>query len=331
MLTQRQNMLETIRGGNPDRFVKQYEALEFVMNTPYNMQYPMMPACPGGEPVKCGWGYTNAWPAGTPGAFPLHDAEHLVCPDVTEWKKYVKAPDINYTAEDWKACQETAEKIDRNEKLVAAFVAPGLFEMCHYLLEIQEALVNFYEEPEAMHELIEYVTEWELKYAEQICTYIKPDVLFHHDDWGTQRSTFMSVDMFREFFLEPYSRIYKYYHDHGVEVVIHHNDSYSATLVPTMIEMGIDVWQGCMSVNNLPELVKKYGGQITFMGGIDNGKVDKEDWTPEIIAEETDQLCRDCGKLYFIPCTSHGLNFSTYPGVYDAVDAEIDKMSKEMF
>ena len=324
-------MMETIKGGNPDRFVKQYEALAFVLTTPYQMQYPMMPAKPGDDPVVCGWGYTNAWPAGQAGAFPVHDEEHIVCPDITRWREFVKAPDISYTAEDWKQCLEDISKIDRNEQMVAAFVAPGLFEMCHYLCEIQNALINFYEEPEATHELIEYITEWELKWAEQICTYMKPDVIFHHDDWGTQRSTFMSTEMFREFYLEPYKRIYKYYHDHGVELVIHHNDSYSATLVPTMIEMGIDVWQGCMSVNDLPALVKQYGKDITFMGGIDNGRVDKADWTQEIIAEETDQLCRDCGKLYFIPCTSHGLNFSVFPEVYPAVDKEIDKMSAEMF
>lgn len=49
------------------------------------------------------------------------------------------------------------------------------------------------------------------------------------------------------------------------------------------------------------------------------------------IQEEADQLCRDCGKLYFIPCTTHGLNFSVFPEVYPAVDKEIDKMTEEMF
>ena len=92
MLTKRQNMMEVIRGGNPDRFVKQYEGLTFVLNTPYQQQYPMMPEGPGAPTVKCGWGYYNSWPAGTPGAFPLHDPEHLVCPDITEWKKYVVKP-----------------------------------------------------------------------------------------------------------------------------------------------------------------------------------------------------------------------------------------------
>ncbi len=331
MLTKRQNMLEVVRGGNPDRLVKQYEALSFVMNTPYAMQYPLMPAGPGAEMVKCAWGYYNAWPAGQPGAFPVHDAEHIVCPDISEWKKYVKAPAIDYTEEDWKPAMEAAAAIDRNEYFVTCFVAPGLFEMIHYLCEIQEALMAFYEDPDAVHELIEYVTEWELRFAEQICKYMKPDALFHHDDWGTQKSTFLSPEMFREFFLEPYQRIYKYYHDHGVELVIHHCDSYAATFVPTMIDMGIDVWQGCMSTNDLPTLVKKYGDKITFMGGIDNGKIDTPTCTQEMVDKETIPLCRACGKLGFIPCETHGLNFSVFPDVYPMGDIAIEKVSQEMF
>ena len=52
MLTKRQNMLEVIRGGNPDRFVKQYEGLTFVLNTPYQTKYPMMPEGPGAPTVN---------------------------------------------------------------------------------------------------------------------------------------------------------------------------------------------------------------------------------------------------------------------------------------
>lgn len=34
MLTKRQNLLETIRGGKPDRFVKQYEFMNLIMEAP---------------------------------------------------------------------------------------------------------------------------------------------------------------------------------------------------------------------------------------------------------------------------------------------------------
>ena len=40
-----------------------------------------------------------------------------------------------------------------------------------------------------------------------------------------------------------------------------------------------------MSVNDLPKLIKEYGKDITFMGGIDNGKVDRFDWNQEMIEE----------------------------------------------
>lgn len=137
--------------------------------------------------------------------------------------------------------------------------------------------------------------------------------------------------MFAEFIVPAYKRLYGFYKENGVELIIHHNDSFSANLVPYMIEMGIDVWQGCMTTNNTPELVKQYGGQLTFMGDLDNGLLDREDWSEELIAKEVERACRSNGKLYFIPCLVRGLPGSTYPGVYEAVSKEIDRMSKEMF
>jgi len=95
--------------------------------------------------------------------------------------------------------------------------------------------------------------------------------------------------------------------------------------------MGIDVWQGAMTTNNLPELIEKYGKDITFMGGIDSGVVDFPDWTRENIYNYTKKICEECGKLYFIPCLSQGLNFSSFEGVYEATDEVIDEVSKELF
>ena len=42
MLTKRQNFLETIRGGSPDRYVNQYEYLNIVMGTPFLAKYPVV-------------------------------------------------------------------------------------------------------------------------------------------------------------------------------------------------------------------------------------------------------------------------------------------------
>lgn len=266
-----------------------------------------------------------------PGPFPVHDTEHIVCKDLTNWRDYVKAPNVIFSEEEWEPFIKEVEKIDRKEYFVAPFIAPGIFEQCHYLQEIQNCMMNFYEEPEAMHELVDYITEWELQYAAEICKYLKPDAIFHHDDWGTQQSSFMSAEMFEEYFEPAYKKVYGYYKEHGVKLIIHHSDSFAANLVPAMIRMGIDIWQGTMSTNNIPELVEKYGGQITFMGGIDSGKVDRKDWTRESIAKVVEEACQSNGTRFYIPCNTMGGPESIYPGVYDTISEEIARVSKQYF
>jgi hypothetical protein len=336
MLTKRQNLLETIRGGNPDRFVNQYEAFMctdtiygMIMGNPIGAQgeRPM----PGGEPKKNAWGVTYAWPANVPAGFPVHDQEHKVIKDITKWKDYVQAPKTDFPAEAWAPFLPAVEAIDRNEVFATVFVAPGIFEQCHHLMGMDDALLNFYEEPEAMHELIEYFTEFELRQAAELVKYFKPDCLFHHDDWGSSKSSFLSPDMFAEFILPAYKKIYGFYKENGVELIVHHSDSFAANLVPHMIEMGIDIFQGCIPTNNVPELVKKYGGQISFMGNLDSAIVDTPDWTDESIEAEVRQAVEACGKHYYIPCIAQGGPGSIFPGVYESISKAIDKMSAEKF
>ncbi len=335
MLTKKQNLLETIRGGKPDRFVNQYEALlcqpggfGMIFADPVVVASPM--ATPGTTVVN-GWGVTIQWPDNVPGPFPVHDAAHKVLKDVTKWKEIVKAPRLDYTQEEWDKYKPAVEGIDRNEVFATVFIAPGVFEQLHYLMGMDDCLINFYEEPEAMKELIGFISDWEVRYAELLCRNFRPDALFHHDDWGSHLSSFVSPEMFAEFIVPAYKKIYGYYKAHGVELIVHHSDAYGANLVPAMIEMGIDIWQGCVTTNHVPELVKKYGGKISFMGDIDNGVVDRTDWSREVIAREVRRACETNGKLYFIPNTTMGGPISTFPGVYEAVTEEIDRMSKEMF
>ncbi len=328
MLTIRQNLLETIHGGNPDRFVNQYEFLKILQNpSGLHSANPKR----GEMGVANSWGVIRSWPEHVVAAFPEHTPDKVVIKDITHWRDYVHAPSLKFPESEWEPFIAQAEAVDRSQYFVAPMVAPGLFEQCHHLGEIQQTLINLYDEPEHMKDLIRYLVDYELELAEQLCTHLKPDALFHHDDWGSQVSTFMSPDMFEEFFLDGYKQIYGYYKSHGVELIVHHSDSYAATLVPYMIDMGIDIWQGVMTSNNIPELIKKYGGKISFMGGIDSAKVDYEGWSRDVIAKEVHRACDENGKLYFIPCASIGLAMSTFPGVYDTLAEEIDKYSKVKF
>ena len=329
MLTAKQNMLETVRGGNPDRFVNQYEAVSLLFH-PYMLHSgPKLEK--GGADVVNAWGVTNSFPANTPGPFPVHTPDKVVVKDIERWREFVHAPSLKFPQSEWDLFKAQYDAVDGSKAFKAPFIAPGLFEQTHHLCSMTEALTYYITNPDEMHELIRYLTEWELELAEGICANLHPDAIFHHDDWGAERASFLRPEMFAEFFLEPYKQIYGYYHDHGVELVIHHSDSYCANLVPYMIEMGIDVWQGCMESNDLPALVEKYAGKITFMGGIDNKSVDFTGWTQADCRKAARRAMESCGKLVFIPCITQGGPGSVFPGAYAALVAEIDQYNEETF
>jgi len=329
MLTAKENMRQTIFGGSPDRFVNQYEAISMVFTPSLSTGGPRL--VPGGEPVVNAWGVTNSWPEGVPGSFPVHTPELIVIKDIERWQDYVKAPSLDFPQEAWDMSKSMMDAVDGNLSYKAIFVAPGLFEQTHHLSEIKNALIYYALNPKEMHELLKYLTEYELELAEKVCANLHPDAMFHHDDWGSEASTFMSPDMFADFFVEPYKQIYGYYHEHGCELVIHHSDSYAATLVPYMIEMGIDVWQGVMQSNDTPALLEKYRGQITFMGDIDNKAVDFVGWTQEDARKAVHRACKDTNTRSFIPCITQGGAGSVYPGTYAALSEEIDARSVELF
>lgn len=328
MLTAKENLLECIRGGNPDRFVNQYEFIKLRMNpSGLHSKRPQK----GEADCQNAWGVTYSFPENVPAGFPVHSPEKVVIKDIENWKEYVHAPSLDFPEEEWAMFKEQYDAIDSTKALKAAFVAPGLFEQCHHLGEISATLMNLAMYPDEMHDLIKYLTEYELKLAELVCSHLKPDALFHHDDWGGERSTFMSPAMFEDFFVDAYKQIYGYYKDHGVELVFHHSDSYAATFVPAMIEMGIDVWQGPMRSNDVPSLIKKYGGKISFMGDIDNKYVDFEGWTKEDCRRAAIESMESCGMKYYIPCITQGGPGSVYKGSYQALADCIDEYNKEKF
>lgn len=328
MLTAKENLREVIKGGNPDRFVNQYEAIQLLFH-PFVTMSPLVEV--GQYDVVNAWGVYNSFPEGTPGQFPVHTPEKILIKDIENWREYVKAPPLQFPQELWDVFKAQYDAIDGNLAYKAAFVAPGLFEQTHHFSEITNALMYYITNPDEMHELIKYLVEWELELAEGICSNLKPDALFHHDDWGSEASTFLRPEMFAEFFVEPYKEIYRYYHEHGVEVIFHHSDSFAATLVPYMIEMGIDVWQGLMASNNVSELVEKYGGQISFMGAIDNKMIDFEGWTRENCDRVVKEMLDPASTNYFVPCITQGGPGSVYPGAYQALSDAIDAYNVQRF
>ena len=122
MLTARQNMLEVIKGGNPDRVVNQYEAISLLFN-PFFMISPLCQ--PGDMNVVNAWGVTNSFPEGTPGQFPVHTPDKIVIKDIEHWRDYVHAPSLKFTDEQWGVFESMYAAVDRNPPPVPPSVKAG--------------------------------------------------------------------------------------------------------------------------------------------------------------------------------------------------------------
>lgn len=314
---------ETIKpDGKPDRLLKQYEGMKFIFGNPVS-EY--IGGVKRGETAKDKWGVTKTFEENAPGPMPVINDELKVLKDITHWQDYVHAPDIANNCQDgWESCQKAAKEINDEGYLSAFVMGTGIFEQCHYLMGFEDTLTNLYEHPAEMHELIDYILDFRMRYAKLLIDNVHPDVILSHDDWGTKDALFMKRDMWREFFKEPYRKFYSYMKSEGV-IVIHHADSYCADIVDDMVEIGIDVWQGVLPENDIPTLLHHLQGKMVLMGGI-GAAIDTPVSTESEIYTYTKNLLNECAPYGgFIPCITYGL-----PGaIYKHVDAVIDRTIDE--
>lgn len=112
------------------------------------------------------------------------------------------------------------------------------------------------------------------------------DILFFGNDYGTQQSLLLSVDMWRKFFKKPTEMMTELGHQYGLKVAMHSCGAVSE-LIPELIECGID----CLNPIQVTakgmdpvELKKQFGKDIVFFGGIDLN---------EVIMKGTEKQVRD--------------------------------------
>lgn len=330
MLTQRENVLETIKkGGKPDRLANCYTAFRPIAGDPV-FQYVRGNRVRGSNSYDR-WGTYIAFPEDQPAAVPIVTAENQVIKDIENWKEYVKVPDLRANcSEGWELAKQNKAAIDASEYLSMTVMGTGIFEQLHMLMTFEDSLCNLLIYPDEMHALIEAITEYRLEYMKLIVENLRPDAILSHDDFGSQTSLFMAPDVWREFFKEPYRRLYDYLHANGI-LVIHHADSYCEPIVEDFVEIGIDIWQGVLPTNNIEAITKQLDGRMALMGGIDS-VIDQGETAEAEIRAEVRRACNEYGGLpHFIPSHTYGGPGSIFPHVEPIIFDEIERYNRERF
>lgn len=160
---------------------------------------------------------------------------------------------------------------DAADKYVVLTSHFNLFERLHMLHGFSRTLEDFYLEPEKIHQALDMILEYKLAHIEEAARRFGDRVhgLFLTDDWGTQNNTFVSPEIFNEFFAERYKRLFGSIHGHGWHVILHScgrvND-----FVPLFIDAGVDVLNMQQpQAYGISELGQAFAGKVCFLTTVD--------------------------------------------------------------
>ena len=184
-------------------------------------------------------------------------------PDITEWEKYVTIPDPKNVM-DWEAVAARNKDFCDPRKPLEITILNGLFERLISMMDMTNALMALIDEDEqeAVHRLFDKLADFYPKIIRKYKEYYHIEILTFHDDWGSQRAPFFSLDTVREMLVPYLKRIVDATHELGVIFELH-SCGKNEMLVPAMIEAGVDMWNG-QPMNDKKMLVDKYGSQMIF-------------------------------------------------------------------
>jgi uroporphyrinogen-III decarboxylase len=206
--------------------------------------------------------------------------------------KIIKSPVNN--REEWKHFKNT--RLDPNEKgrfpenwseLARHFnetdspVQLGLFPCGLYgtlrdLMGVEGSLCAFYDDPELVKDILDYLTDFWIYIYEKICKDVKADIIHIWEDMSGKQGSLISPDMIKEFMLPNYRKIKDFAEANDIPIFSVDTDGNCEELIPLFADAGVnmmfpfEVAAGC----DVVALRRKYP-YMSMMGGIDKMEIAK--------------------------------------------------------
>ncbi|MCL4386219.1 MAG: methyltransferase [Cyanobacteria bacterium] len=165
-------------------------------------------------------------------------------------------------------------------------VGCNMFETGTFLRGMENFLVDIYVDKKGVSRLLDKLVEENIKklskVIEGVGDYI--DLLQFGDDLGSQDSSFMSPQIYRELFKSRHKTMWDYVHNNSKCKVFLHSCGSIYELLPDLIDAGLDVINPVQTTcrNMDPERLKKeFGKNLIFWGGCCNTRDVLSNKTPK--------------------------------------------------
>lgn len=145
--------------------------------------------------------------------------------------------------------------------------ASGFFWTPRDLMGIEEHLYAFYDEPELMHDMNEFVLEMYLKYLVPLTRILQPEVLLFPEDLSGKNGPMLSPECFDEFVGAYYEKLFPVLRENGAKNIFVDTDGDFRLLIPNFLKAGVDGFLP-MDVNAGMDIVevRKEFPDVKFIG-----------------------------------------------------------------
>lgn len=167
-------------------------------------------------------------------------------------------------------------KDHKEGKFSIRFRASGFFWTARELMGVEEHLLAFYEMPELLHEINDFILEIYMKYFDKIFDLIKPEVLLFEEDLSGADGPMISPAMFDEFVGAYYKKLVPFLKSKGVGNIFVDTDGDFSRIIPNFVEAGVDGFLP-MDVNagmDIVEVRRQFPG-LKFIGGFNKLAISK--------------------------------------------------------
>jgi len=143
----------------------------------------------------------------------------------------------------------------------------SLYERAWTLRGMQNLLLDFYDHPDFVRELLNAIADYNIAQLNEALKY-DIDAVYFGDDWGQQRGLQMGPRLWREFIYPVLKRMYDAVHAREKYVFIHSCGDVDE-LFDDLIGIGLNCFNPFQpEVMDVKELLSRYSGRLVFHGGL---------------------------------------------------------------
>lgn len=207
--------------------------------------------------------------------------------DISEFQAY-PYPDANDDY-DWESLRKTIKELKERDLIVAASMPMTIFEIAWYLRGMENFMVDMLTEPDIAEYHLDRITsircQCAIKYAE-----LGVDILHVGDDVGTQLDMMIEPKMWEKFLKFRLKKVIDSAKEINPDILIdYHSDGNIMKIIPSLIEIGVDILNPVQPECIKPEEVKKlYGDRLSFRGTIGT-----QTTMPFGTCEEVEKVCEN--------------------------------------